>query len=342
MSRERLQQQLTVAGPIRSLVLIDADAALLAASSEDAAAGARAVTQRESFGELRGAAMPGSWIGAPPPAAAPGAHAMLPLALRLGSPGGTHQGALFAFVDLGAFQRVCDSLDTGQSGFATLFLRDGWIVVRAPADAAIQARNGTASTLPQGRVPKAVVGTVRQTIAANQAERIYTYRVLPDAPLVVSFGVALTEVLAPWRERRQRDAAILLAAWLALTGATWAALRQIAQREAAQRSLRQSEARFRSLTELFSDWHWRLDAQLRFVEIGAEVAKASGIVSADLRRQACLGTPFAEPGARRVGSLPGDAGSPPGVSRLRDPAPRRGRSGELDLDQWHAGLLPAR
>ncbi|MBC7482354.1 MAG: PAS domain S-box protein [Rhizobacter sp.] len=44
--------------------------------------------------------------------------------------------------------------------------------------------------------------------------------------------------------------------------------------------MRQSEARFRSLTELPSDWHWRLDAQLRFVETDAEVARTTGIDSA--------------------------------------------------------------
>ena len=278
--RERLRQQLAAAGPIRALVLIDADAAVLAASSDDAAASARAIAQREAFGTLRGPASASTWIGAPLPAAAPGAHAMLPLALRLGPPGGPFQGALLALIDLDAFQRVYDLLDTGQSGFATLFLRDGWIVVRAPANAAIQARHWIGSPMFQVHLPNAAVGTVQQTVVADNVERVYTYRALPDAPLVASFGVSLTEVLAPWRERRQRDAVILLFAWLAVAAATAAALRQIGQREVAQRSLYESEARFRSLTELSSDWHWRLDAHLRFAEIGDEVAKATGIDSA--------------------------------------------------------------
>ena len=279
--RERLRQQLAADEPIRSLVLIDADAAVLAGSSDGAAASSLAITQRESFGALRGAVSPGAWFGAPIPAAAPGEHAMLPMAVRIGPAGGMYQGALLAFIDLDAFQRVYDALDTGQSGFATLFLRDGWIVVRAPADAAIQSRNWSAFPMFLEHVPKAAVGTVRQTIAADNVERIYTYRVLAEAPLVVAFGVSLTEVLAAWRERRQRDGAILLGALLALAGASRAALRQVSQREAAQRSLRLSEARFRSLAELSSDWYWRLDAQLRFVEIDDEVAKATGIDSAN-------------------------------------------------------------
>ncbi len=278
--RERLRQQLAAAGPIRALVLFDADAAVLAASSDDAAASGRAIAQRGAFGTLRGPAAASTWIGAPLPAAAPGAHAMMPLALRLGPPGGAFQGALLALIDLDAFQRVYDLLDTGQSGFATLFLRDGWIVVRAPANAAIQARHWIGSPMFQLHLPKAAVGTVQQTVVADNVERVYNLsRVARRAAGGLVRRVA-DRGAAPWRERRQRDAVILLVAWLAVAAATAAALRQIGQREVEQRALRESEARFRSLTELSSDWHWRLDAQLRFAEIGDEVKRATGIDSA--------------------------------------------------------------
>jgi PAS domain S-box-containing protein len=41
-------------------------------------------------------------------------------------------------------------------------------------------------------------------------------------------------------------------------------LRDITARKAADEAVRESEARFRSLTELSSDWYWRQDEQLRF------------------------------------------------------------------------------
>ena len=293
---ERLRQQLAATEPIRALVLIDADAAVLAASSDDAAASARAIAQREAFGTLRGDASASRSIGAPLPAAAPGAHALLPVALRLGPTGGAFQGALLAFIDLDAFQRVYDWLDTGQSGFATLFLRDGWIVVRAPAHAAVQARNWATSPMFQLHLPKAAVGTVQQVVVADNVERVYTYRALPDAPLVAAFGVSLTEVLAPWRAQRQRDGVVLLLAVLALAGATVAALRQIGQSDLARRALRDSEARFRSLTELSSDWHWRFDEQLRVVEIGAEVKQATSIDRATYTGKRAWELPSLSPG----------------------------------------------
>lgn len=46
---------------------------------------------------------------------------------------------------------------------------------------------------------------------------------------------------------------------------------QVAQflgRKAAERILRESEARFRALTRLSSDWYWELDTELRFTRIG--------------------------------------------------------------------------
>ena len=168
--------------------------------------------------------------------------------------------------------------------------------MRAPANAALQARNWAASPMFQLQLPKAAVGTVQQVVVADNVVRVYTYRALPDAPLVATFGVSLTEVLAPWRAQRQRDGVILLLAVLTLAGATAAALRQIGQRDLARRALRDSEARFRSLTELSSDWHWRFDAQLRFAEIGAEVTRATGIDRATSAGKRAWELPSLSPG----------------------------------------------
>ena len=46
-------------------------------------------------------------------------------------------------------------------------------------------------------------------------------------------------------------------------------LRREAQRAEAEASLRESEARFRSLSELTADWYWQQDDQFRFIEMAA-------------------------------------------------------------------------
>ena len=49
-----------------------------------------------------------------------------------------------------------------------------------------------------------------------------------------------------------------------------------AQRERSQAALKESEARFRSLVELSSDWYWEQDAELRFTRLDGPIAEHFG------------------------------------------------------------------
>jgi PAS domain S-box-containing protein len=50
----------------------------------------------------------------------------------------------------------------------------------------------------------------------------------------------------------------------------------ITARKGAESALRESEARFRALTQLSSDWYWKQDARLRFVYLSDESAEKTG------------------------------------------------------------------
>jgi diguanylate cyclase (GGDEF)-like protein/PAS domain S-box-containing protein len=69
--------------------------------------------------------------------------------------------------------------------------------------------------------------------------------------------------------------------------------RDIRPRLQAEQALRESEARFRSLTELSADWYWEQDAELRFVSTAGHDLARGGITAAQhdgLRRWELPGT----------------------------------------------------
>jgi PAS domain S-box-containing protein len=69
--------------------------------------------------------------------------------------------------------------------------------------------------------------------------------------------------------------------------------RDIRKRLEAEQALRDSEERFRSLTELSADWYWEQDAELRFVSTGGHDKARGGITAAQhdgLRRWELPGT----------------------------------------------------
>ena len=65
----------------------------------------------------------------------------------------------------------------------------------------------------------------------------------------------------------------------------------------AQEALARSEARFRSLTEMSTDWYWEQDEQFRITFLSAEALRVSGQVARDSIRQTRWDHPSVDPGS---------------------------------------------
>jgi len=150
-------------------------------------------------------------------------------------------GYLMAGVQPEYFQRLYQSIDTGDDGFVTLFTTQGWAVARWPFNSEIAERNWLNAPMFQREIPKSSQAVLRQKIAATGVESMYGYRVLADYPLVVALGLSLEEVLLPWRERVLYETAGLLLVLLFLGGAATVLLRQLRARKQAESALRLSE-----------------------------------------------------------------------------------------------------
>ena len=55
-----------------------------------------------------------------------------------------------------------------------------------------------------------------------------------------------------------------------------ATVQDITERKEVERRLQESEARFRSLTDLSADWYWEMDAELRFCTTSARAHEMTG------------------------------------------------------------------
>jgi PAS domain S-box-containing protein len=249
--RRYLRTLLPVDGLIRALVILDRDGSIILSTFSENTQGLPAAADRDYFVAQRERAGLGVVIGAAARSRVTGTWT-LPISHRLDAPGGVFQGVLLASVEPARLQRFYDSIDVGRNGFVTLFQRQGWIVVRSPFDERVLGRNWADSPMFRAHLPASEVNTLRQVVVADGVERIYSYRALQDFPVIVTLGLSLNEVLAPWRASALRDGIFLAIVLSVLAGATWALNQQLRRREAAQKELRRLSAIIESSTDLIA------------------------------------------------------------------------------------------
>jgi PAS domain S-box-containing protein len=224
---------------------------------------------------------------------------------RLSAPNGAFAGIVLGTLSLRYFEGIyTDYLQAveGDGKSIALWRNDGQLLVRTPAassgtestaeNAPALLDNGGATTNRNGGAFWHYGATGRVAVAQRQLDQF---------PLTVETREPAAEILKPWRDEWIATliaggvllSLLSVAIWLLLRQLRAAALvseeraranreaearedieRAMAKAETAMREAQHSEARFRDIVEVGSDWIWETDAQHRFTMIaGAKQPK---------------------------------------------------------------------
>jgi diguanylate cyclase (GGDEF)-like protein len=182
----------------------------------------RAHAERQThFGPAVRSKMDGTWI--------------LTASRRLNHRDGSFAGVTLATVQVQYFAHLYDGVNIGKLGIIDLTLANGTILIRKPADGSIG--KSLAKSIFFRKLALQPHGTYESRSVIDGISRFFAYSRVDRYPLLVVVGLAQDEVLAEWRWEslvNVGEVAVVLGLLLLLGSYL---LRQIRQREAAEREL---------------------------------------------------------------------------------------------------------
>ena len=233
----RLQALLPQDGLIASFAVIDAKGVVLASTQTEDLADKPHAEDRDFFKALQDDAFSGLFIGEAVRSRLSGLW-IIPVSMKLGE---GVDGYLLSTVDPEYFQHLYQSIDVGDNGSVTLFTAQGWAIARWPFNSEVTQRNWFDAPLFQTHIRNLTIDTIRENDAVDGLPRIYSYRVLPDYPLVVSLSVSLEEALKPWHEHALMACGGLVLMLLILGAASVLLIAQLRRRRWAEAALKLGE-----------------------------------------------------------------------------------------------------
>jgi diguanylate cyclase (GGDEF)-like protein len=236
----RLSHIATVTPQIQELFIYGADGERLATSLPHLLEGNN--SDREYFRYHQTHTERGTYIGKPIRSRSTGILT-IPLSRRINKPDGSFDGVAMASLKLSFFGDFYDSFDVGQTGTIVLAIDDGTLLYRRPFKEAMVGTNVSNIAIFDMYRTMGQAGTAMRVAKIDGIERLYSYRRVKGAPLVVAIAISREEILHEWWVVVIKMSGVVLVA-LSLLG--WGALRMVRQlkvREALEDQLR--HARFK-------------------------------------------------------------------------------------------------
>jgi signal transduction histidine kinase len=231
---EILQAKASSLPQLEALSLVAADGSLINFTRQFPAP-ALDLSQRDYFLALKDKDPGRVYVSRPAKSLATGEWTLY-IARRVNSPDGGLSGLAVGAIRLSYFERFYRSLHvTPGSGFS-LWWRDGMLLARFPA---VPDKVGTIATSPgvAERIARHEAGTYETPLSVDGKDRILSFQVLRNYPLVVGVSRTRAEILARWQSSAMVIAAAGLVSAVALALMLWAMARQFLAYEAANRAL---------------------------------------------------------------------------------------------------------
>ncbi|HWB52223.1 MAG TPA: response regulator [Stellaceae bacterium] len=192
-----------------------------------------------------------------PIAAGPG-HWLIPLSRRLNNRDGSFAGVVVVLGDAYYLARFYETVDLGHKGTVMLVGRDGVVRARVAFGSDPKQGEGRPSitigeTVMLKLQPNAESQTTHSLSPLDDVERVITYNVLKDYPLVVGVGLADEDLFADYNASRWRLISAASLVSLLVIGFTALLARQMLRRQRFETALAQREGELRGERERLSD-----------------------------------------------------------------------------------------
>ncbi|RQO38777.1 diguanylate cyclase [Herminiimonas sp. KBW02] len=174
-------------------------------------------------------------------------HWVLTVSRRLDHPDGKFAGLVLATIPLDYFKNFYDSFDISTSGAIFLASSDGIMLTRRPFVEDVIGTSVVKGPVFTEYRNKGPVGTAMLVAAVDKTERLYSYRLLDDYPLLVSVAIAKNDILSGWRTQTIRHVTLCIVLIFLITLFGIYLVVQINQKENTELKLREAKQELEAL-----------------------------------------------------------------------------------------------